>query len=56
MGLRLLKVVLYSYLFLMTLNSKLQGQFNNFYKGVDKYVCFVTKKLRKIKWCPYKPG
>lgn len=33
MGLRLLKVVLYSYLFLMALNGKLRGQFNNFYKN-----------------------
>ena len=39
MGLRLLKVVLYSYLFLMALNDKLRGRFNNFYiknKGDDK--------------------
>ena len=31
-----LKVVLYSYLFLMALNDKLRGQFNNFYKGDGK--------------------
>ena len=40
-----LKVVLYSYLFLMALNGKLQGQFNNFYKGDDKYVHFITNQL-----------
>ena len=40
-----LKVVLYSYLFLMALNGKLQSQFNNFYKGVDKYVHFITNQL-----------
>ena len=36
MGLNKLKVVLYSYLFLMALNSKLRGHFNNFYKGDGK--------------------
>ena len=40
-----LKVVLYSYLFLMALNGKLRGQFNNFYKGDDKYVHFITNQL-----------
>lgn len=45
MGLNKLKVVLYSYLFLMALNSKLQGHFNNFYKGVDNYVHFITNKF-----------
>ena len=40
-----LKVVLYSYLFLMALNGKLRGQFNSFYKGVDKYVCFITNQF-----------
>lgn len=40
-----LKVVLYSYLFLMPLNDKLQGQFNNFYKGDDKYVHFIANQL-----------
>lgn len=40
-----LKVVLYSYLFLMALKGKLKGQFNNFYKGDDKYVHFITNQL-----------
>lgn len=42
MGLKLLKVVLYSYLFLMVFNGKLRGHFNIFYKGDDKYVHFIT--------------
>nr|DAT06698.1 MAG TPA: hypothetical protein [Caudoviricetes sp.] len=30
---------------MIVLNSKLQGRFNNFYKGDDKYVHFITNQL-----------
>nr|DAJ24689.1 MAG TPA: hypothetical protein [Caudoviricetes sp.] len=29
----------------MALNGKLRGRFNNFYKGVDKYVHFITNQF-----------